>query len=66
MILARIAREKQSHERMIAAYGALGGLDWYNVQRNTGFWQGQGMADLLKLWDFASQIDKARQAYEEV
>jgi len=67
-LLARIGRNDMHKKAVDAALTGLGGniSGWYRVSRYPEeSWDGHGLPDLLKVWDFTLALDKKRQEYEE-
>jgi hypothetical protein len=70
-LLARVERDHRWRGRhpLRAALEELGGValeDWLGVNRTSDkhSWQGNGMRDLLRAWDWALQIDEDPRKYE--
>ena len=66
---ARIGRKEEHRKAVNAALAALGGGEpayWRKVDRPPqDVWHGHGLPDLLEAWDFAYNLDRKRQDYEE-
>ncbi|HQE92105.1 MAG TPA: hypothetical protein PLH19_05705 [Anaerolineae bacterium] len=65
----RIGRKEKHREAVDTALSTLGGKEpgyWRKVDRPPqNVWHGHGLPDLLEVWDFALDLDKNRQDYEE-
>ncbi|OQA13327.1 MAG: hypothetical protein BWY63_03509 [Chloroflexi bacterium ADurb.Bin360] len=67
-LLVRIAREKTNRTAIDSALEDLGSkpTGWYRVDRAPDdLWYGHGLPDLIEAWDFALDLGKERQEYEE-
>jgi hypothetical protein len=69
-LLSRIGRDEETGNVAKSALEHLGGdkPGWFfNVNRKTDeeVWQGHALPDLLEAWDFALDLDKDRDDYEE-
>jgi hypothetical protein len=69
-LLSRIGRDEETGNVAKSALEHLGGgkPGWlFNVNRKTDeeVWQGHALPDLLEAWDFAIDLDKDRDDYEE-
>ncbi len=68
-LLNRIGRTKGHREVVEGALQALGdsGMSyWREISRyGEDYWYGHGLPDLLEAWDFALDLDKCSQDYEE-
>jgi len=66
-LLQRIGRDQDTRAQVESAFAALGGGDWYTIERKEDKeWHGHGLPDLLEAWDFAYRLDRPRRDYEEV
>jgi len=67
-LLKRIGRNEKHRDAVKTALATLGEDEsphWRNIDRRTENWYGHGFPDLLETWDFALNLEKRRQDYEE-
>jgi len=70
-LLARVERDRRWRERhpLRSALQVLGGVElenWLEINRTSDRkgWRGNGMGDLLRVWEWAQRIDEDPTKYE--
>ena len=69
-LLSRLGRQEEQKEKVLNALKAMGDEEkngyWFRVDRMDGeSWHGHAMPDLLKVWDFALDLEVDPKDYEE-
>ncbi|RJQ27236.1 MAG: hypothetical protein C4589_08850 [Peptococcaceae bacterium] len=69
-LLARLGRQEEQKEKVLNALRAMGGEEkngyWFRVDRMDGRpWHGHAMPDMLRVWDFALDLEVEPKDYEE-
>jgi hypothetical protein len=52
--------------RAMEELGGVALMDWYDIERTNeeGYWQGHGLPDLLRAWDWTYRLDLTPAEYE--
>lgn len=68
-LLARLERQEEQKKKILNALKAMGDEEkndyWFSVDRTGETWHGHAMPDLLRVWDFALDLEVNPKDYEE-